>query len=401
MKVIDLFESNVNSHINHVEELVLDGKTGINDAIKILYSVYGLLTTANSNSTFVSQKFDGIAIVFGIDPVDKKFFVGTKSVFSLTPKVIKSEKDLEIYYSDQKELADKLRICLRNLRTLGISGIFQGDLLFTSNTLKSEKINNEEMVIFNPNTISYAVPLTNKISKDILRSNLGIAVHTSYHGTIGNLVSYSYPKLGQIKSNRNVWVKPVTYDNYSAIQLSENEKESILDDFELIQGLVRSLQGNAIEKVLNYKDLRENLRSWINQIVRDKSYLETSTSIKEFYRYVISKEDLVVKSYKTQNAKDKKVNKLDELKNFLVTNKSAFESIIRIHILIDKIKRKLLARLNTIEELGTFIKTDDGYKVTNPEGFVAIGETGNMVKLVDRLEFSHLNFKHGAPWKKV
>ena len=45
------------------------------------------------------------------------------------------------------------------------------------------------------------------------------------------------------------------------------------------------------------------------------------------------------------------------------------------------------------KQIGTFLKTADGYKVTEQEGFVAIDHMGkNAVKLVDRLQFSHANF---------
>jgi hypothetical protein len=45
-----------------------------------------------------------------------------------------------------------------------------------------------------------------------------------------------------------------------------------------------------------------------------------------------------------------------------------------------------------VEGIGTFQKTGDGYRVTAPEGFVAIGHDGGAIKLVDRLEFSRTNF---------
>ena len=49
----------------------------------------------------------------------------------------------------------------------------------------------------------------------------------------------------------------------------------------------------------------------------------------------------------------------------------------------------------------TFVRTDAGYKVVNDEGFVAIStETGNAVKLVDRLEFSYNNFNGIKSWDK-
>jgi hypothetical protein len=55
-----------------------------------------------------------------------------------------------------------------------------------------------------------------------------------------------------------------------------------------------------------------------------------------------------------------------------------------------------LAKVNTF---GTFLKTDDGYKVTAPEGFVAI-KSGNALKLVDRLEFSRANFTVAKDWDR-
>ena len=56
--------------------------------------------------------------------------------------------------------------------------------------------------------------------------------------------------------------------------------------------------------------------------------------------------------------------------------------------------------LQAINTMPSFIKTDDGYKVTNPEGFVAIDRIGNAVKLVDRMEFSRANFTVAKDWTK-
>ena len=47
-----------------------------------------------------------------------------------------------------------------------------------------------------------------------------------------------------------------------------------------------------------------------------------------------------------------------------------------------------------------FIRTDSGYRVTAPEGFVATDKIGNVVKLVDRLEFSRANFTIAKDWVK-
>ena len=50
--------------------------------------------------------------------------------------------------------------------------------------------------------------------------------------------------------------------------------------------------------------------------------------------------------------------------------------------------------------MDTFIRTDNGYRVTAPEGFVAIDRMGDAVKLVDRLEFSRANFNAAKNWTK-
>jgi len=52
-----------------------------------------------------------------------------------------------------------------------------------------------------------------------------------------------------------------------------------------------------------------------------------------------------------------------------------------------------LLKLRGIGSIESFLQQGDGsYKVTSPEGYVAIDHLGNAVKLVDRLEFSAANF---------
>ena len=65
-------------------------------------------------------------------------------------------------------------------------------------------------------------------------------------------------------------------------------------------------------------------------------------------------------------------------------------------------KMLIVKKLNSVKRLtDTFIKTANGFKVTNPEGFVAIDRvSGNAVKLVDRMEFSFNNFTAIKSWDK-
>ena len=48
--------------------------------------------------------------------------------------------------------------------------------------------------------------------------------------------------------------------------------------------------------------------------------------------------------------------------------------------------------MNQIQQIGHYIKTGTGYRVTAPEGYVAVDRIGQGVKFVDRIEFSRANF---------
>jgi hypothetical protein len=61
----------------------------------------------------------------------------------------------------------------------------------------------------------------------------------------------------------------------------------------------------------------------------------------------------------------------------------------------------IVRKLETIRSIGTFVRTDNGFRITAPEGFVAVSRlTGGAVKLVDRMEFSQQNFNAQKAWDK-
>jgi hypothetical protein len=56
-------------------------------------------------------------------------------------------------------------------------------------------------------------------------------------------------------------------------------------------------------------------------------------------------------------------------------------------------KLKLINSLNKLQNINTFVKTRNGFKVTGAEGYVDIDKLGgDEVKIVDRMEFSFNNF---------
>ena len=99
-------------------------------------------------------------------------------------------------------------------------------------------------------------------------------------------------------------------------------------------------------------------------------------------------------------------NKWVELRDELVKKLIKLDSVV--YAIVDFMEEMIAAKtlivnkLNSIKQMtDIFVRTDNGYKVTNPEGYVAIDHTGtNAVKLVDRMEFSYNNFTAAKAWDK-
>ena len=81
---------------------------------------------------------------------------------------------------------------------------------------------------------------------------------------------------------------------------------------------------------------------------------------------------------------------------------NVLEYVITFQNLLVDAKMLIVKKLNSVKGLtDTFIKTANGFKVTNPEGYVAIDRvSGGAVKLVDRMEFSFNNFTAIKAWDK-
>jgi len=96
----------------------------------------------------------------------------------------------------------------------------------------------------------------------------------------------------------------------------------------------------------------------------------------------------------SQKGKDVQIQKRDQLLSFFSKkNLKNLENIFILQNLVIDSKLIIINKLNRLSKIGTFVKTKSGFKVTNPEGFVAIDRMeGGAVKLVDRMEFSTNNF---------
>ena len=121
--------------------------------------------------------------------------------------------------------------------------------------------------------------------------------------------------------------------------------------------------------------------------------------LNEFKVFVESRYALKEAGVKTPKAKEKWNDKKQEAIKYLNSNKSEIYRALSGFKNLITAKEQIINRLKKIEGVGTFLEDETGYKVTSPEGFVAIKD-GVAVKLVDRLEFSRANFTVAKDWGK-
>jgi len=397
--------SDKNTHLEHLEDDIINrGSDGGRNAINFLKSVRNMLAGSSSGRVNMSVKWDGApAIICGINPENGKFFVGTKSVFNVTPKINYTPSDIRKNHSGP--VADKLNVCLRELKRLGITGIYQGDLLFTKGDLKSAVIDGEKMITFTPNTITYAVPINSSIGKRILRARLGIVFHTYYTGKDMKSLSAGFGTVSGKSGSSAVFLASAGYTDTSG---SSTFTSSELSSFD---ALIRMAEGSLSKAAPLLDTMKSNdslsvgfrLKAFFNYYIRNSkgnSMAKVKTlqeMFREYYEQILRAE---IDARKTESGKQKYKEALKTNLKFIDRNQSALYFAIASHVSLGNAKNFLIQKLSQIQSIGHFIRTSSGYRVTNPEGFVAVDRKAGAVKLVDRLEFSRANFTIAKDWVK-
>ena len=388
-----------NTHLEHLEDDIINrGSVGGINAINFLKSVRNMLAGSGKTPN-ITVKWDGApAIICGINPENGKFFVGTKSVFNKTPKINYTTADIRRNHGG--EVAKKLQVCLDQLSRLRIKGILQGDLLFTDD-LKSVTIDGEKMISFTPNTITYAVPVDSDIGRRIKRAKMGIVFHTQYSGKTMDSLSAGFGTVTG-SSNRNVFLASAAYKQTSVMfdksELSKFDAQIRMAEGSLSKAkpILDLMSGNVTDELSVGYRLKTFFNYYIKNSNSDMGKVKVmQQQFRDYYENFINAE---IDSRKTPKGKEKFIKaKADNLR-FIDRNRTALYFAIASHITLANAKNTLLQKMNQIQSIGNFLRTSKGYRVTAPEGYVAVDNVAGAVKLVDRLEFSRQNFTMPKGW---
>ena len=391
-----------NTHLEHLEDNILNGGSeGGREAVAFLRSLGDMLDQGAAD-TRVTVKWDGApAVICGTNPDNGRFFVGTKSVFNkVGPKIIYSEDEVDGMYSGQ--LASKLKDAYKYLSTLSIPNVVQGDLLFTDDKYEAN-IGGDTCIAFQPNTIVYAVPKDSDIGQKIDQAKFGIVFHTSYSGRSLDTMSASFGNIG-IQGNTDVFVTSSDFKNASGeANMSSVEKTVYTNLVNKTEGSLKQasrfldlMKGNNMNKFT----LNIMFKTFFNRYVREgKNLIGARNTARDFAQYFSNALDKEIESKKMKSTKDKYLELKNKGLKFISDNQQAIYMTVASYMNLQAAKNFMIRKLQKVNTFGTFLRTPDGYRVTAPEGFVAI-RSGQALKLVDRLEFSRANFTADKNWEK-
>ena len=396
-----------NTHLEHLEDDILNnGVRGGNNAINFLYSLKDMLQGRSRGKFNVTVKWDGAPAIFaGTNPDNGKFFVGTKSIFNKTPKINYTDADIDANHGGG--LAEKLKASLRYFKGLGIPGVWQGDLLYTSDDLSTANVGGDDCVIFTPNTITYAVDVNSVVGKTIQRSKIGVVWHTSYSGkTMATMKAKFGVNARTLKRSRSVWSTDATFKDTSGnVTFTAGEAQKFQGVLNMAGGSLKKASSylSIIEKDIKAKNLWTPagiVKVFLNSYIRGGEKIQDTRKVTAFFeKYYVAKLDKKIASVRSPVGKKKweqvKKNGIIEYNKY----KRDMYFVVASYISLQTAKTMVLQKLNRAENIGTFLKTSNGYRVTAPEGFVAIDRIGRALKLVDRLEFSRANFTANTNWK--
>lgn len=361
-------------HLEHAEDHHINvGAAGFEHAAKTLSEVDKALRGKKSQAQ-ISVKYDGSpSIVFGHHPENGKFFVASKSAFNVNPKINYTHDDVEKNHGHAPGLVEKMKAALDHLpKVAPKKGVYQGDLMYTRGDIedKGGKFH------FKPNTIKYSTDKNSNEGKKIGKAELGVVVHTQYHGkNIQDMEAKFGPGIKNFKKHSDVHVIDPTA-NVDETKYSGHDRQAFQTELKNAQKLHKDHDYSHID------NHREHLKTYINKTVAQG----TSPTVEGLRSHIEERHNKKIDSLKSEKGKQKAKTEKDSALSDFDSKSVKFRKTLEIHKHLQNAKNHLVKALDANQHFEHSIAD----KPTGPEGHVAV--INNMpTKLVNRAEFSRAN----------
>tara|TARA_A100001015_G_scaffold289467_1_gene361364 strand:+ start:347 stop:1567 length:1221 start_codon:yes stop_codon:yes gene_type:complete len=395
MLIEDVLNEFKRTHLEHIEDIILT--QGYQGGQAVIDYYKGLLVTLQGTSVDpvrVSVKWDGApAVVCGTNPDNGRFFVGTKSVFTQSPKINYTKNDIAKNHGTE-DLGQKLLKCLVHLKKLNITGVVQGDLLFTDEDITRKPINGKQHLTFTPNTITYAVEEGSDIAKQIDAAKVGIIFHTTYNGdSLADMNASAGANVESFSKTPDVFFDNATYKDVSgSAKFTKDQTANFMQQIDKLEKLLTSVPRNLSDMFRGNQDFVPFFQMFINdQVKQGKLPTNANQFVIDFQKFYVNRMQQQIAGLKAQKALALRQEKIKNMPQFLNRLKRPLQAMLNFYKQTQAMKIFILQKMNQAMQIGSFSQTDSGLEVTEPEGFVAVDKTGGAVKLVDRLGFSRRN----------
>lgn len=360
------------SHLEHVEDTVLHGKEGFEHAHNSLNGVSDRL--AGMPGPSVSTKFDGSpTIVFGRHPATGKFFVGTKGALSKNPTIAHTQAEVDDHYSSKPGLHQTMSRALEHLpKVAPAKGIYQGDFMYH----KDKVHEGTKTYDFTPNTVMYSVKKSSDEGKKIKNAQMGIAVHTQYHGhDFASMRAAPVSSLSNFGSHKDVHI----IDPDLKIKTPSKPEHAFKHEMKLADNAFIESHPDTFKETAGH---RVHLQSYLHTVGRE-NVKPTAAGFKSFLTQRNQKE---AEKFKTPGGKLRSQSKLLQHLSHVDQHHDKYESLLTMHHHLQQAKNHLIAGLARHNEYEATINGEP----SQGEGFV-VTHNDHPTKLVNREEFTKTN----------
>jgi hypothetical protein len=281
---------------------------------------------------------------------------------------------------------------------MGIKGLIGGDIMYTSpSEIKPAVYDGEEFISFKPNTTVYAVDKDSELAKEISNSVFGVIWHSAYSKIDDRTKrALSNSEFKQLKKVPGVWMDDAEFtDSTGKVDIDKDEAKQVKNYIKTADGI--KVKFGPLTKFLPLVNI------YLNTEIRKGSFIEDPEgSFKNFYQWLSKRNETAIKKLVAKKRIEVKTNASKEQLAELKSLSGDMINLFKKSKLLQQAKQIFINKYNNaVYNTKHFFDNGDGtLRPSNPEGYVAINNDGDLVKFVDRLEFSRANFGSGKPGAK-
>ena len=200
----------------------------------------------------------------------------------------------------------------------------------------------------------------------------------------------------KLQETASVWSVDAMYKDVSGqATMTKAETDAVTKILSEAGKKFNTIKRETFTGISENAELNMRVKAFINSKIRQGEKIRnTSRFVTDLIDYMYNHYQKEIDKVKTEKAKaDKEAKRKEIMSYFSNTPKAQIVALFDLYNLIVEAKEVIIKKLDKAKRVGTFLKTANGFKVTEQEGFVAIDHMGkNAIKLVDRLGFSQANF---------